>query len=291
MASCLIFTARNLNAKQRARKRASHAADRCEATRLSRSLHYQKHESAYLNWPKQMLPRMKYVDRDQAVLDAAKGRKVLHLGCVGFTDLATNDRIRLARESLHWKLSKTADVIGIDYSRRVIEEYERLGVFRNIRYGNLERLHEVALEGTFAVIIAGDVIEHLSNPGLMLEGVKKFCTPDTTLIITTPHAFGLPNFIRWCLNRFREGDEHVMTFNADNIRNLLTRHGYAITNINSCFQSISRNQHSPIVFTGLKSLLGVFPRLGGTLIVEAKLLTSLAVPCSPRPVETKQILH
>ena len=65
----------------------------------------------------------------------------------------------------------------------------------------------------FDVIVIGDLIEHLSNPGLMLYRIKKFCDERTKIIITTPNAFGLLNFIRYSINKFKEGNEHVMSFN------------------------------------------------------------------------------
>ena len=35
------------------------------------------------------------------------------------------------------------------------------------------------LNETFDVIIAGEMIEHLSNPGLFLKGIQRFMTPTT----------------------------------------------------------------------------------------------------------------
>lgn len=89
-------------------------------------------------------------------------------------------------------------------------------MFTNAIAGNVERLEEVKISGQFGLIVAGDIIEHLSNPGLMLDGVKRFCAPQTTLAISMPNAFGLPGFVRYFLGRFREGDEHVLSFNRFN---------------------------------------------------------------------------
>ena len=81
-----------------------------------------------------------YIDRDIAILKIARSKKVLHLGCIGSTDLPSEERIQLVNKGLHWKLSEIANVTGVDYSKDVVGELSRLGVFNNIIYGNVERL-------------------------------------------------------------------------------------------------------------------------------------------------------
>jgi len=210
---------------------------------------------------------MKYFSRDKTIIDLASGHKVLHLGCVGFADLQTEDRVRLAKESLHYALSNAANTTGIDYSRDAISFLKKNGVFDNVVYGNAEKLEEVDIQSTFDVIVAGDIIEHLSNPGLMLEGIKRFADENTLLIVTTPHAFGLINFIRFCLGKFVEGNEHVMSFNALNIANLLARHGFSVCAIDTYYQ---KNAEKSRFFAIGKLFFDYFPKLGGTLFVTVK---------------------
>jgi hypothetical protein len=49
------------------------------------------------------------------------------------------------------------------------------------------------------VIIAGEMIEHLSNPGLFLRGIKRFMNDDTSLIITTINAYSGMRFFIYSL--------------------------------------------------------------------------------------------
>ncbi len=215
-----------------------------------------------------------YLDRDNFLLDAAKGKKVLHLGCVGFTLADLESRVGFATQSLHGKLTKVADVIGVDYSEDVIVEYENLGIFDNIKVGDVEKLDKLEISDKFDLVIAGDIIEHLSNPGMMLEGIKRFCRNDTLIIITTPHSFGLINFLKFILGKYQDGPDHVMTFNLDNIHNLLNRHGYLVMETNTCFQSLSINKYPGLLFNLGKNVLAKMPRFGGTLIISAKLVKS-----------------
>jgi hypothetical protein len=190
-----------------------------------------------------------YVAKEEFILGIASGHSVLHLGCVGFTDVAPRDRAKFARQSLHWKLTQVSETVGVDYSLAVIDEYRKLGVFTNIVAGDVERLDELPITQKFDVVIAGDIIEHLSNPGRMLDGIKQFCTSNTQVIITTPNAFGAPNFLRYSAGRFREGAEHVMSFNQQNLATLLDRHGYSLSELHTCFQPRSLEQHVTPFFT------------------------------------------
>ena len=210
---------------------------------------------------------MKYFSRDKTIIEMATGHKVLHLGCVGFADLETEDRVRLAKESLHYALSNAATTTGIDYSRDAISFLKTNGVFDNVVYGNAEKLEEVDIHSTFDVIVAGDIIEHLANPGLMLEGIKRFADKNTVLIITTPHAFGLINFIRFCRGRFVEGNEHVMTFNTMNLAHLLERYGFTVCSMDTCYQT---NAEKSRFFALGKMFFDRIPKLGGTLFVTVK---------------------
>ena len=221
-----------------------------------------------------------YVSKEEWILRACSGRSVLHLGCVGFTDIHPEARVRAAQQSLHWKLTQCADVVGVDRSTDVIDELRNRGIFDNLVPGDVEHLDQLPLDRRFEVVVAGDIIEHLSNPGRMLDGIRRFCTETTQVIITTPNAFGAPNFLRQALGRFHEGAEHVMSFNEQNLLTLLARHGYLVAESHTCFQPRSANTRSRLVFGAGKSMLRAFPRLGGTLLVVAT--PALPVALSPQ---------
>ncbi|NND69978.1 MAG: methyltransferase domain-containing protein [Rhodothermales bacterium] len=209
---------------------------------------------------------MRYYDKMGELVRICSGKRVLHLGCVGETDADVETRVAAAKELLHWQLTQVADVVGIDYAKEVVDEYERLGIFDNIMVGNVEHLDQLDIEGSFDVVVAGDIIEHLSNPGLMLDGIQRFCRPDTILVVNTPHTQSLPGFMRFVFGRYHEAKEHVMGFNALTLSTLLRRHGYAVDSIDTCFQPQSRGH---ALFSAGRFFLSAFPRFGGTLFVQA----------------------
>lgn len=207
---------------------------------------------------------MNYYSKTERILDICRGKNVLHIGCVGFADLGTAERVSLAKQSLHYALTTSARTIGVDYSREAIDYYHTHHVFDNVIHGNAEHLEDLNLEQRFDVVVAGDIIEHLSNPGLMLDGIRSLCRPDTLVVITTPHAFGLLSFLRFLANRFVEGQEHVFTMNSQNIEHLTERHGFEVVELATCFQDHATG--SPLFKLG-RAFFERFPRLGGTLFV------------------------
>jgi 2-polyprenyl-3-methyl-5-hydroxy-6-metoxy-1,4-benzoquinol methylase len=212
--------------------------------------------------PELLKSKINYYSKTQRIVEICRGRHVLHIGCVGFTDLKTSDRVASAKQSLHYALTKCARTIGVDYSEESIQYLSENGIFDNIVYGNAEKLQELRLTPGFDVIVAGDIIEHLSNPGRMLDGIHALCRADTLVVITTPHAFGLLTFLRHLSNRFVEGREHVFTMNMQNLINLADRHGFEVLELATCYQDHATKS---LLFKVGRDIFNRFPRLGGTL--------------------------
>jgi len=126
------------------------------------------------------------VQRVEFIKKTCVGKKVLHLGCTNYPytkESLDNDIL------LHFEIEKVAgQVYGFDFDQKGIDILEKSGV-KNLYRADLEKLEEVAVNETFDVIIAGEMIEHLSNPGLFLRGIQRFMHSRTNLIITTINAY------------------------------------------------------------------------------------------------------
>ena len=126
------------------------------------------------------------LERVPYLKELCKDKKVLHLGCTGYPyteQILADDRL------LHFELEKIArELYGFDLDQEGIDVLEKLGT-KNLYRADLEQLQEVALEEKFEVIIAGEMIEHLSNPGLFLRGIQRFMNADTNLVVTTINAY------------------------------------------------------------------------------------------------------
>jgi 2-polyprenyl-3-methyl-5-hydroxy-6-metoxy-1,4-benzoquinol methylase len=209
----------------------------------------------------------KFVERDSRIVKMVSGKTVLHLGCVGFTDGTPEEKIAMARRSLHASLTEAACACtGVDLDGGAIRELQSLGIFTNVIEGDVERLPELGRElGRYDVVVAGDIIEHVSNPGLMLDGIKPRMNEDGILLVSTPNAFGIASWIKYAQGRFREGEQHVLCFNPITLRQLLERHGYEVTEALSCYQSRAAGQYGAS-FQLLRRILDKLPRFGGTLL-------------------------
>ncbi len=159
-----------------------------------------------------------------------KGKSVLHLGCTNYP----YTREAIDNEMLvHFDLEKiAASVVGFDYDQAGIDILAEHGS-ANLYQADLERLDEVEFNGTFDVIVAGEMIEHLNNPGLFLNGVKRFMNDDTLLVITTINAYCAMRFVIYGL-RGKGGvnepvhPDHVAYYSYQTVKLLIERHDLEI---------------------------------------------------------------
>ncbi len=139
-----------------------------------------------------MSEKFELVQRVDFIRKSCEGKKVLHLGCTNFP--YTKESID-NKMLLHFELEKVAgELFGFDFDQEGLDILTAAGG-TNLFRADLEKLSEVDLSETFDVIIAGEMIEHLSNPGLFLDGIKRFMNPQTDLVITTINAYCAMRFM------------------------------------------------------------------------------------------------
>ena len=167
------------------------------------------------------------VQRVDFIKDLCKGQRVLHLGCTNYPytdDAIANNML------LHFDLEKIAgEMYGFDFDQEGLEKLRNAGS-NNLFQADLEHLDQVPMEEKFDVIIGGEMIEHLSNPGLFLHGIKRFMSKDTQLILTTINAYGALRFLLYGL-RGKGGrnepvhPDHVSYYSFKTLNLILERQG------------------------------------------------------------------
>jgi SAM-dependent methyltransferase len=184
------------------------------------------------------------LQRSSFFLDQCRGKKVLHLGCTNYpyTEESISNNMLL-----HFELEKVAsEIYGLDFDQEGIDILIKHGS-KNIFRADLEKLNEVELDGIFDVIVAGDMIEHLNNPGLFLNGVQRFMSPDTLLILTTINAYCAMRFF-WYGLRGKRGlaepvhPDHVSYYSYSTLKLLIERHDLELQSFH--FYDIGR-EHRP----------------------------------------------
>ncbi len=175
------------------------------------------------------IPRIKIIRRDNWLVETCQGKKVLHIGC---TDSPITAEKIASRELLHFKLAQvTEQIIGLDIDQEGIEALSKLMPDRTFLIHSAEDLNSCkALLGEhFDVIIAADVIEHISNIGLFLAGVKNLLAPKGKLLISTPQSFSIKRMIPMLFMGYEYVHfDHIAYFSVATLSRLLSRYGLTI---------------------------------------------------------------
>ena len=138
----------------------------------------------------QRLPPVLRVERESLLISLTKGKIALHVGCVdsGLLD----DRLFSGR-FLHSELAQSArELWGLDSDGGGIEKLRGLG-FSRLLVGSAESPPAEIPRGYFDVVVAGELIEHLRNPGAFLDSTLSLLGPGGLLVITTPNALRFYN--------------------------------------------------------------------------------------------------
>ncbi|QOI97871.1 MAG: class I SAM-dependent methyltransferase [Flammeovirgaceae bacterium] len=146
------------------------------------------------------------------------GKDVLDIGCaVGYQkdDWMHKNIVSVARS-----------VYGLDLDNDSVEEIRRMGYA--VCQGNAQNF---SLDRKFNLIHAGELIEHLDNPGGFLESVKEHLTEDGVLLITTPNALRVSNFIYAATGGLKVNVEHTCWFCETTIATLLERKGFEVVEV------------------------------------------------------------
>ena len=149
------------------------------------------------------IPDTECVDRVIFILHKCLDKVVLDIGCLG---------------PLHKQIEEVAkEVWGIDKGDSDLKNYWKIDIEN---HPNLSTF----MEKDWDIIICGEILEHLSNPGLFLDKLRNCHCP---IIITVPNAFGKQD--GW-LKKGKEmvNEEHVAWYSYYTLRNLVERHGYIV---------------------------------------------------------------
>lgn len=208
-----------------------------------------------------------YGGKTDLIARFATGRNVLHLGAVGETNSDTEVRIGRAHESLHSHLTKvTKSCVGVDYDEASVTALTDRGIFSNLLLADVTKLKRADIPlDTIDLVVAGDTIEHLSNPGDLLDTMSGLVDPTSQVVITTPNALSLMSFLRNIRGQSLEGTDHVCSFNQFSLVNLLHRHGWRMDDLWACYQDMAA-RNGGIGFKAGKVVFNSQPRLGGTLL-------------------------
>jgi len=173
---------------------------------------------------RQRLPRRGPVDREQMLVDFARDRRVVH---VGFVDERRLEHKLEAGRWLHERLAEVAaSLVGLDVSEEGVTWARERGFEAHVVDAQSpEAVAGLGLERA-EVVIAGEVIEHLDAPGPFLRAMRALVHDDGLLVITTPNAYRLLNFLTPVAGVELIHPDHTAWHSPHTLRNLLRRSGW-----------------------------------------------------------------
>jgi 2-polyprenyl-3-methyl-5-hydroxy-6-metoxy-1,4-benzoquinol methylase len=189
--------------------------------------YWQKHKNDYsLSLPKRGIQSRLFLFKKHL-----QDKKVLHIGCSDWPD--TEEKIK-NKKLLHQYLTGfTKELYGMDYSQESVEMMLKSGI-KNILRGDIYNLSNDKnfIDEKFDVLLVSEVIEHLLNPGLALDSIKKYIlktNPKCEIIFTVPnyHNFFF-NFFSGLRGKEIVHPDHKFYFSYRTFRNLLENYGFEI---------------------------------------------------------------
>jgi 2-polyprenyl-3-methyl-5-hydroxy-6-metoxy-1,4-benzoquinol methylase len=147
--------------------------------------------ASVLTWtPDRKMMNLKHLDNrisvNEFLAQFVKGKSVLDVGCVAHTASEEASELWLHRHLVN----SAQSVLGIDILPEDIEQLQSRGynmICADAMTDTLDR--------KFDVIIVGEVIEHLVNPGGLLTNMRRHLNEGGVLVLTTPNPFYLHNFL------------------------------------------------------------------------------------------------
>jgi SAM-dependent methyltransferase len=170
------------------------------------------------------LPKAKLVDRIDHLAGLARGKRVIH---VGFVDAGYQEMQETAGTWLHAHLAEGAtSLVGIDLDTEGVAKATEVGYEAYVAdCRDPAALQALGIDAA-DLVIAGEVIEHLDDPGSFLEGLHELVAPGGTLVITTPNASGFLNGAAALAGAEINHPDHVILFSWRTLTNLMSRHGW-----------------------------------------------------------------
>jgi 2-polyprenyl-3-methyl-5-hydroxy-6-metoxy-1,4-benzoquinol methylase len=162
--------------------------------------------------------------RADDILQFVEGPTVLDVGCAGHVVRAGS------RDWLHGRLRERFAVTGIDISECNIAQMRDLG-FSDL---HIQSADDFDLGRTFNTIVAGELIEHVSNPGRFFARAKVHLGAGGRLVLSTPYVFSLM-YALYAANHFPktcENRQHTCWFCPSTIAELAAREGLEVESWN-----------------------------------------------------------
>ena len=165
-----------------------------------------------------------YDERVQKILERVEGNRVLHVGACGNRRVPKDDPHFLQEALVRAGFS----VLATDINERGIEWLREIGY----EAAYLDATDIPADGEKFDTVVAGELIEHLSNPGQFIEGVASRLVPGGVLVLSTPQPFSPLFFLLYLVRPgYASNAEHACWYDVQTLRQALRRYGFVTESV------------------------------------------------------------
>lgn len=173
-----------------------------------------------------------YETRWEFIEEHVRNMRVLDVGPAELVGTINKDKLD---RWLHAKIANIANkTVGLEKNSEQVKILAEMGY--KLRQGDAE---EFELDEQFDVVFAGELIEHLSNPGRFLQNAHEHLVCGGRLLITTPNRYSVRTLSKVISSgnvpRYTKPiDKHVICFDSDMMSSLLRRHGFSDISVDYC---------------------------------------------------------
>lgn len=158
-------------------------------------------------------------DRVDYLCSLAAGRAVLDIGVVDHS-LANGRQERW----LHGELAAVARTcLGVDI---LADEIAKLRE-RDYNVTAIDITTE-SLEDRFDLVVCGEVVEHVGNPGVMFAAIRELLRPGGRFVVTTPNPYAIRRIFQHLRDRPYENVDHVALISPWGVVELAERAGLVL---------------------------------------------------------------
>jgi 2-polyprenyl-3-methyl-5-hydroxy-6-metoxy-1,4-benzoquinol methylase len=163
-------------------------------------------DPAYVSKQLHRIPSAPVVDRVEYIVDQCRGKRVLNLGCDS--------------GALHGAIAAVANgIYGVDVQSGV-----KTWLVCDLDVAP-EHVYAAAQDIGVEVIVAGEIMEHLGNPGRLLTTLRSLACP---VVLSVPNAFSAAGR-QWLKKGYENVHrDHVAWYSYSTLCALLVRSGYVV---------------------------------------------------------------